>query len=86
MLNVKNLTLSLAMTAAITFALCVLYGLIVPPEYHAGELREKFLPGFRWITPGSFLLGLVETFLYGGYLGLLAGSLYNAVQRRSAHA
>lgn len=86
MLNVKNLTLSLAMTAAITFALCVLYGLIVPPEYHAGELLEKFLPGFHWITPASFFLGLVETFLYGGYLGLLVGTLYNAVQRRSAQA
>ena len=86
MLNVKNLTLSLAFTAAITFALCVLYGLVVPPEYHAGELLEKFLPGFHWITPGSFLLGLVETFLYGGYVGLLVSSLYNAVQRRSAHA
>lgn len=86
MLNVKHLTLSTALTAAITFALCVAYGLLVPPEYHAGELLEKFLPGFRWITPGSFLLGLVETFLYGGYLGLLVGSLYNAVQRRSAHA
>lgn len=86
MLNVKNLTLSLALTAAITFVLCVLYGLIVPPEYHASELLEKVLPGFRWITPGGFLLGLVESFLYGGYAGLLAGSLYNAVQRRSAHA
>ena len=86
MLNVKHLTLSTALTAAITFTLCVAYGLLVPPEYHAGELLEKLLPGFHWITPGSFLLGLVETFLYGGYLGLLVGSLYNAVQRRSAHA
>jgi hypothetical protein len=86
MLNVKTLTLSLAFAAAITFVLCVLYGLIVPPEYHAGELLERVLPGFRWITPGGFLVGLVESFLYGGYAGLLVGSLYNAVQRRSAHA
>lgn len=86
MLNVKSLTLSVACTAAFTFVLCVLYGLVAPPEYHAGELLGKFLPGFRWITPGSFLLGLTEIFLYGGYLGLLAGSLYNTFERRSAQA
>ena len=84
MLSIKNITLSLALAAAITFVLCVLYGLVVPPQYHAGELLEKVLPGFRWITPGGFLVGLVETFIYGGYIGLLVGSLYNALQRRSA--
>lgn len=86
MLNVKSFTLSLALAAAITFVLCVLYGLVAPPEYHAGELLAKMLPGFRWITPGGFLVGLVETFLYGGYAGLLVGSLYNALHRRTAAA
>jgi hypothetical protein len=83
MLSIKNITLSLALAAAITFVLCILYGLVAPPQYHAGELLEKVLPGFRWITPGGFLVGLVETFVYGGYIGLLVGSLYNALQRRA---
>ena len=84
MLNVKTLTLSLALTAAITFVLCVLYGLVVPPEYHAGELLEKILPGFHWLTFGGFLLGLVEATLYGAYQGLLIGWLYNSIHRRWA--
>jgi hypothetical protein len=86
MLNVKSLTLSLAFAAAITFVLCVLYGLIVPPEFHAGELLEKILPGFRWLTFGGFLIGLGETFVYGAYTGLMVGWLYNALQRRTAAA
>lgn len=86
MFNVKTLALSLALTAAITYVLCILYGLIVPPQYHAAELLEKILPGFRWLTFGGFMIGLVETFLYGGYTGLLVGSLYNAFQRRTAAA
>lgn len=86
MLNVKSLTLSLALTAAITFVLCVLYGLIVPPEFHAGELLEKILPGFRWLTFGGFLIGLGESLVYGAYNGLMVGWLYNALQRRTAAA
>jgi len=65
MLNVKSLTWALALFGAITFVLCVLYGLVVPPQYHAGELLEKILPGFHWLSFGSFVIGLVEMTLYG---------------------
>lgn len=84
MLNVKSLTWTLALFGATTFVLCVLYGLVAPPQYHAGELLEKFLPGFRWITFGGFLIGLVEVTLYGAFHGLLIGSLYNFFNRRWA--
>ena len=86
MLNVKSFTWSLALTAAITFILCVLYGMIVPPDYHAGELLEKFLPGFHWLTLGGFLIGLAEVTLIGAYHGLLIGWLYNVFHRRPATA
>lgn len=84
MLNVKSLTWSLALTGAITFSLCVLYGLAVPAQYHAGELLEKFLPGFHWLTLGGFVIGLIEMSLYGAYHGLLIGWLYNSFHRRWA--
>ena len=35
------------------------------------------LPGFTWLTWQSFLLGLVESFLYGIYFGLVFVPLYN---------
>jgi hypothetical protein len=40
------------------------------------------LPGFRWLTVGSFFLGLAETFLYGAYAGLVFTSIYNYFLRR----
>jgi hypothetical protein len=39
-------------------------------------------PGFRWLTVGSFILGLVESFLYGAYAGLVFVPIYNLVLRR----
>ena len=35
------------------------------------------LPGFVWISWGSFFLGLVETVVFGGFLGLVFAPLYN---------
>jgi hypothetical protein len=82
MLNVRVVTRSLAVSLAVMFVVCVLYGLVVPPELHGGGLLGQLLPGFHWITPLSFLLGLVETFLYGAFAGLLFGTVYNSFYRR----
>jgi hypothetical protein len=43
---------------------------------------EKLLPGFQWLTVGSFVLGVVETFVYGAYVGLLLAVIHNWVARR----
>jgi hypothetical protein len=40
------------------------------------------LPGFTWLTVSSFLLGLVETGVYGALAGLLYTALYNYFERR----
>lgn len=41
------------------------------------ESWRNLLPGFTWLTWPSFFLGLVETFLYGVYTGLVFVPLYN---------
>jgi hypothetical protein len=82
MINVKAATLALGAFFALTYTLCVLYGLLVPEGMH--ELLETLLPGFRWLTVGSFFLGLIETFVYGVYAGLVFSPLYNAFARREA--
>ena len=83
MLNGRVVAKSVGSLTAITFVLCVAYGLIVPVRFHAAWLLESFLPGFTWLTLGSFVLGLVETALYGAGLGLLYSVLYNYFARRS---
>jgi hypothetical protein len=86
MLNWKVVTQSLASFAAITFALCVGYGLVVPATVHPSWLLEGILPGFKWLSVWSFVLGLIETALYGGGAGILYCWLYNYFARRAGLA
>jgi len=46
------MTLTLGIFAAVMFALCVAYGLVVPAKFHASQLLEAVLPGFQWWRPG----------------------------------
>jgi hypothetical protein len=86
MLNWKIVTQSLSSFAAITFALCVGYGLVVPAAAHPSWLLEAILPGFKWLNLGSFVLGLIETALYGAWAGILYSALYNYFARRADRA
>jgi hypothetical protein len=81
-LNWKVMSLSLGLSAAISFILCVAWGALVPPSAHGTRFLEMTLPGFRWLTLGSFVLGLVETFVIGAYAGLLFTVVHNAVAKR----
>jgi hypothetical protein len=83
MLNWKVVTESLASFAAISFALCVGYGLLVPAAFHSSWLLEAILPGFRWLSLGSFVLGLLESAIYGAWAGVLYSGLYNFFARRA---
>lgn len=83
-LNWKVMTWSLALFAAVTVVVCVAYGLVMPKALHMTQFLEITLPGFQWLSVGSFILGLVETFLYGAYAGLVFTGIHNFVQRRCA--
>ena len=80
-LNWKVMTWSLGLFCAVSFLLCALYGLVVPKTLHMVQFLEITLPGFRWLSPRSFVLGLVEGFLYGAYAGLVFTPIHNFVAR-----
>ncbi len=44
------------------------------------QFLEITLPGFKWLTFGAFIIGLVESFLYGVYAGLVYTPIYNFYQ------
>jgi hypothetical protein len=46
-LNLKVITWSWSLFGGATFVACVVYGLIVPATFHASQLLEQLLPGFR---------------------------------------
>ena len=82
MLNMKIMSWSLGLSAALLYVLCIAYGLTNPTAGHMREFLEIALPGFRWLTPTGFVIGLVKSFLYGVLLGLVYVPIYNALLRR----
>jgi len=74
-LDWRALGLAMGSFLAISYLLCVAYDLAFDQRMY--ETWLKLLPGFAWLTWSSFVLGLVETFLYGVYFGLLFAPLYN---------
>lgn len=84
MLNWKVVSESLASFAAITFLLCVGYGLLAPAGFHPSWLLEATLPGFKWLSVGSVVLGVIESALYGAWAGVLYSVLYNYFARRAS--
>jgi len=83
MLNIKVVSWSLGIFIAVSFVICVVYGLIVPGNLHGMvSFLESVLPAFKWLTFGGFILGLVESFLYGMYIGIVFVPIYNFINRR----
>jgi len=82
MLSTRIVSWSLGLFAGITFVVCVAIGLVVPPSLHLTSFLEALLPAFKWLTVGGFLLGLIESFLYGAFAGLVFVPIYNALTRR----
>ncbi|MBT8433113.1 MAG: hypothetical protein KJN95_00540 [Gammaproteobacteria bacterium] len=81
MLNTKLVSWSLGIFAAISFLICVIYGLVTPQSLRMSGFLEQVLPAFEWLSWRGFLLGLVESFLYGAYAGLLFCPIYNWLNR-----
>ncbi|MBI3077694.1 MAG: hypothetical protein HYY85_12055 [Deltaproteobacteria bacterium] len=82
-LNVKGVALATGLFLGVTYILCtVLFGLLVPGGQALHQLYPLIFPGFTWITPGSFVLGLVESVVYGLYIGGGFSLAYNLVLRR----
>lgn len=75
---------SLGIFFAITFAICVAFGLI----FTSATMFQAWLPLFPWVTWiswTSFGLGLIEAFAYGWFVALIFAPLFNffSTQERS---
>ena len=82
MLNWKIVCWSLGLTSAFSFVICVLWGLITPDALHMHMFLEQILPAFKWLTWWSFLLGLIESFLWGFYIGIVFVPIHNFLTKR----
>ena len=84
MLNIKIVTWSLAIWTAFSFVFCVAYGMLTPSGVHMSAFLLQVLPGYELNSWRGFLVGLVQSFLYGAYAGLVYVPIYNFLHRRWA--
>lgn len=55
---------------AISYIACVAWDAVFP-QWAMRGIWAPFLPGFEWMSVGSFFLGLVESFAYGFWFALV---------------
>ena len=81
---VVTLGLSLSLFFVISYLICIAGYLGLPgfPVQHAA--LSVFLPGFELLSWRSFCLGMAESFVWGWYIALVFGALYNFFSRRVA--
>lgn len=81
-LHPMRLGLSLGIFLTIAYAACLALALIVPDRgLHQPWLQ--FFPGFSW-TPAGIFVGIVESFGYGFFIGVIYGPIYNALKVATA--
>lgn len=81
-LSVFTVGMSAGLFLAISFVLCVVFGLIFPwaTMYQAWL---PLLPGFSWLSLSSFVIGLAEAFAYGWFIAIVFVPLYNFFSERA---
>ncbi len=68
--SIKTAVSAGAIIAGALYIGCVVWDLGIP-RFAMRAAWMPFLPGFTWLTWGSFLLGLAESLAYGALLGWL---------------
>ncbi|HEY7609997.1 MAG TPA: DUF5676 family membrane protein [Alphaproteobacteria bacterium] len=79
-LRFDPLGMSLGLSLAIFFTLCVALGALWP-DFGLHKPWLQFYPGFEWLTWRGFFIGLAEAFAYGWFAALVFTPLYNFFSR-----
>ena len=81
-IRIVTLGLSLSVFFVISYVICIMGYLILPDFPVQHEALSIFLPGFKLLSWQSYFLGLVESFIWGWYIALVFGPIYNFFSRR----
>lgn len=79
-LRFKPAAFALVIFGLITYILCIIFDLIFP-QWAMYRLWEILLPGFTWISWGSFFIGAVGVIIYGLYIATVFVPIYNYFQK-----
>ncbi|MFQ5798051.1 MAG: DUF5676 family membrane protein [Candidatus Binatia bacterium] len=75
-LRFKPIAFAVTSFGVITYVLCIIFDLIFP-QWAMYELWEILLPGFVWLSWGSFFIGLIGVVIYGFYIAAVFVPIYN---------
>lgn len=76
-LQIKPIGWALGLLLSITFVLDVIGGLLFPSFWTMYKAWELVLPGFTWLSWGTFIYGVIASFVAGWYIAIVFGLLYN---------
>lgn len=79
-LRFKPVALALIAFGLVTYILCIVFDLIFP-QWAMYKFWEILLPGFTWITWGSFFVGGLGVLIYGIYIAAIFVPIYNYFQK-----
>jgi len=84
--TIPLITLGLGLSSffAVSYLICIFGYLALPALPVEHDALAIFLPGFTLLSWRSFFLGLVESILWGWYIALVFGWLYNFFLHRAA--
>lgn len=75
-LSLKNSGLALMSFFVISYILCILFDLVFE-QWAMYQFWEIVLPGFKWLSWGTFFIGLIDVIAYAWYTALVFVPLYN---------
>mgnify|MGYP005725428533 CR=1 FL=1 len=76
----KPVALALTGFGLLTYILCIVFDLVFP-QWAMYKFWEILLPGFTWISWGSFFIGALGIIVYGLYIAAVFVPIYNYFQK-----
>lgn len=81
MVRFKTLFITLVLYVSLLFTLCLIYDLIVPTEYQMLNFWKLLIPGFRGLTFGNYLVGLLIIVVYSAYTSFIFSKTLNYFEK-----
>lgn len=83
-ISIITLGQALSVFFMLSYTICIIGYLLFPGMPVKHESLAIFLPGFTLLSWHTFFLGLIESFIWGWYIAVVFGAIYNFFRRRSA--
>ncbi len=85
-LPLAPLTAAIVAVGEVAYLACVAAGALWPNVFGMRTFFPTIFPGFTWLDPLSFVLGLVEVALYGLAAAAVASVAWNFVVDRTTRS